>query len=139
MTTRQADIAAIRAEIREAARMLMARDVDGLAATYAPDAVGTFISGPEIRITGAGKIREHFAALSPVGKIAKSEILDEVIDVSGDLGYDALLWRIEFEYEDRAETTTLECAATVVFKRGSDGQWKCVVDHTSVKEPVLRK
>src|SRR5688572_26516223 len=124
------DEAAIRQLIAAWSNALEAKDVDGLTADYAPDAL-LFDAIPPYKTAGAAKIREVWANCLPYfPETFKSEHRDLVIHVDGDLAFvHGLHHFVPTPADDPSGQTWMRVTACY---RRIDGRWKVVHEHVSI-------
>jgi uncharacterized protein (TIGR02246 family) len=126
-STAKADEAAIRSLIAKWARALEAKDVNGLVADYAPDAV-LYDAIPPYKTVGVEGIRKAWESCLPYFPDAfKSEHCDLVVHVSGDTAFVHGLHR--FLPEDPNHPWAW-MRITVGYRR-IGGNWRVVHEHIS--------
>jgi uncharacterized protein (TIGR02246 family) len=124
------DEAAIRRVIARWSAALEAKDLDGLVADYADDAV-LFDAIPPYKTVGKGAIRQVWANCLPYFPAKfKSEHRDIVIHVSGDT---AVMYGLHHFIPEPADHPSGQTwlRVTVGYRR-INGQWKSVHDHISI-------
>jgi uncharacterized protein (TIGR02246 family) len=125
----KADEAAIRSLIAKWARALEAKDVNGLVADYAPDAV-LYDAIPPYKTVGVEGIRKAWESCLPYFPEAfKSEHRDLAVHVSGDTAFAHGLHR--FVPEDPNHPSGQTWMRVTVGYRRIGGNWKVVHEHVS--------
>jgi uncharacterized protein (TIGR02246 family) len=128
-TSNRDDEAQIRRRIEQWSRALEAKDVDGLIADYAPDAL-LFDAIPAYKAVGANNIRKVWESCLPHLPDFKSEHRDLVIRVDGDLAFAHGLHRFVPTPADHPCGKTW-MRITVCYRR-IEGAWKVVHEHVSI-------
>jgi ketosteroid isomerase-like protein len=117
------DVKAIRKNIDDFVRFMLARDFDTLARRYAEDAV--MMPPNHAAVRGREAIRQYLSASYPVAQF-KSEI--ERIDGRADLAYVCGSSEITL-HPDGAPAPVQESAKFVeIHKRQPDGSWSIILD-----------
>lgn len=128
---RSADEVAIRALISRWSRALEAKDLDGLVADYAPDAL-LFDVKPPYRTEGPAAIRRIWETCIPYfPKAFKSEHLDLRIAVSGDVAFCHGLHHIKPTDEPNHPAGQSWIRVTACYRK-SGGRWQVAHEHVSI-------
>lgn len=126
----QGDEAEIRKMIQDWSDALERKDVDGLVADYAPDAV-LFDAIPPYKTVGADKIREVWEQCLPFFPDEfKSEHRDVEIHVQGDTAFAHCLHH--FVPTDASHPCGQTWMRITVGYRRVNGKWKVVHEHVSI-------
>jgi ketosteroid isomerase-like protein len=105
---------------------MRAMDVPGLVALYAPDAV-MYPSG-QPNVVGIDAVREFAKSFAAIPGIKMSaELQTVVVSQSGDLGY-VVNWVQMTALDAHGKPTGERLRDIHLWRRGSDGRWKVVVD-----------
>jgi uncharacterized protein (TIGR02246 family) len=130
----QGDETALKAVDESFVQAFNKKDVDGVLACYADDAV-VMDPGPGMMARGKDEIRKSYTALfgTPAGMALHLD--DAHYRAVGSLGYGYGLWTITMKDPEGKVTEMKGRACDVFEKRG--GKWVIIVDHASVPIPPL--
>jgi uncharacterized protein (TIGR02246 family) len=124
--TRAADEAALRALIKDWSAAAQAKDAAKFVSVYADDAVVMMAGAPDIR--GLAAIREGIPAMMQDSAFALSFEADRVeVARSGDLAYETGSYAMTMTGPNKKPATETG-HYVVVWRKGTDGVWKVVVD-----------
>ena len=113
-----------------------ARDVDGFLSMYADDVLLLFEGLPDVR--GAEAMREPVTAMMQDPAYALEFITDTLVAArSGELAYEPGRYRLTMSGPE-GEPVTTHGGYIVVWRKGSDGVWRCAVD-APVSDPPLEE
>ena len=124
------DEAKIRERIDSWATALRAKDVDGLMAHYAPDAVTADLA-PPLWNAGAGTLRKNFEEWLATWAAIGIEIRDVHVTAGSDVAFARSSNRIYGTKLD-GESSDVWVRATICFRKQDGGAWKVVHEHVSV-------
>jgi len=123
--TREADIKALGELEASAIKAWAAKDINGIMAQYASNAV-LVVPGAPVTV-GAEAIRGMLAEM--LKDPAMSIILETAVtDVSGDLGYQRGSYTLQVTDPKTKKPITEKGSTLVVSKKQADGSWKVVED-----------
>jgi uncharacterized protein (TIGR02246 family) len=108
------------------------KDLDGVLACYADDAV-LMDPGPAMIYRGKEEIRKGLGEFFKMAPTAELKFDESHHTVAGDVGYGYILWTLTMKGPDGNATTMKGRATDVMAKRG--GKWLLVNDHASVPMP----
>lgn len=124
------DEAEIRRMIAAWSRALEAKDVDGLTADYAPDAV-LFDVKPNYRVDGPEAIRQVWRQCLPhFPATFRSEHRDLQLTVGGDVAFCTALHHLKIPGEPHPAGSTW-MRVTVCYRK-IDGKWRVAHEHVSL-------
>jgi uncharacterized protein (TIGR02246 family) len=127
------DEAALKAVDEAFVQAFNKKDVDGVLACYADDAI-LMDPGPALIYRGKEEIKKGIGEFFKAQPSAELK-LDEVhYTAVGDVGYGYILWTISMKGPDGSAAQMKGRATDVMAKRG--GKWVLVTDHASIPVPA---
>jgi uncharacterized protein (TIGR02246 family) len=124
--TRAADEAAIHAAVKAWSAAAEAKDAETFASVYADDAVLMLEDAPDL--SGLPALREGIGGMMQDPNFALSFAADKVVVArSGDIAYEVGTYSMTMSDPD-GNPAPEKGSYVVVWQKGTDGQWKVVVD-----------
>ncbi|HEX5268044.1 MAG TPA: SgcJ/EcaC family oxidoreductase [Acidimicrobiales bacterium] len=115
--------------IVEFEKAAVTNDFSALADLYEEDAL-LVMATMEVRARGRDEIKATWEGMSAMGQFLALDIESREIVRDGNLAVAHLVATVRLESPDSTEATLIPVRATEVMRRGDDGKWRYLIDHS---------
>ena len=115
--------------IVEFEKAALANDFAAMADLYEQDAT-LVMATMEVLAQGRDAIRATWESMSAMGQFVAMDIESRPIVQDGDLAVAHLVASVRLQSPDSDEATVIPVRATEVMRRGADGKWRYLIDHS---------